>query len=248
MAKPSLKFTINLLSVAWGAVVAFLVWSVFSIEQSDLSISLSALAGAAGRQPWQYTGIFLLVAFCVWAIPTAVLWQLVREYRKAGILTGAAALAGIVFFVIVSLWWEPTQEPDPIMAKGTSERGGINSVAEEWHCKNDIEVSCLDGSCKVIDDDGFTPMSINVTGTGAVSVCAYSGCWEGAAERVPTDGYFIVVGHRLPFSTNPDPRMAQDIILAIDKTDNVGLLKVDTFAQPLICEKSTDSAAVNVGG
>lgn len=246
MAKTGIKLSIALLSLAWGAVVAFFVWSLLSIDQSDLSISLSALAGAEGRQPWQYIITFLLVAFCVWAIPTAVLWQLIREYRKAGVLTAAVALSGFIAFVIIGRSLEHTQHPDSALQNGEVGLGSVSAL-EKWRCKNDLEVSCLDGGCNATHDESFTPMSISITEAGELSVCAYSGCWEGDAEIVPKERFVIVVGSKLPFSTSPDPGMAEDILIAIDRSDNIALLKVDTFAQPLICEQHEGTTVIDPG-
>ncbi len=109
--------------------------------------------------------------------------------------------------------------------------------AARWSCTNDLEVSCNDGACEAEAGDGFTPMSVDLDGSGALSVCAYSGCWEGAAEVLETAEFLVLVGHALEFSTARGSDSARaDIVVAIDRTDGVGTLKAGEFAQPLLCE------------
>lgn len=53
----------------------------------------------------------------------------------------------------------------------------VGADAEQWRCRNtDFEVDCSDGKCQL--SDSFTPMDIYVSAEH-VSICAYTGCWEG---------------------------------------------------------------------
>jgi hypothetical protein len=61
--------------------------------------------------------------------------------------------------------------PLPILAKAYS-------MSADFTCTNpDAEISCNAGAC-AINTTGFTPMSLSRTGH-TLSICAYSGCWEG---------------------------------------------------------------------
>ncbi|MGA9581459.1 MAG: hypothetical protein WBR13_05780 [Allosphingosinicella sp.] len=56
--------------------------------------------------------------------------------------------------------------------------GATPAAAQDFTCSNkSAEISCDGGACKV-NSDGFTPMSLGRTGN-RLSICAYSGCWEG---------------------------------------------------------------------
>ncbi len=57
--------------------------------------------------------------------------------------------------------------------------GATPAAAQDFSCSNkSAEISCKGGACEVNADDGFTPMSLGRTGS-RLSICAYSGCWEG---------------------------------------------------------------------
>jgi hypothetical protein len=56
--------------------------------------------------------------------------------------------------------------------------GATPAAAQDFTCANkSAEISCGNGACEV-NSDGFTPMSLSREGK-RLSVCAYSGCWEG---------------------------------------------------------------------
>lgn len=79
-------------------------------------------------------------------------------------------------------------------------------------------------------------MSVSVAGSGALSVCAYSGCWEGNATVHPDETFLILVGHDLAFSTAPeDKSAAADVAVVVDRGQGVATLKVGAFALPLLC-------------
>lgn len=54
------------------------------------------------------------------------------------------------------------------------------AAARDFTCSNpDAEISCSAGKCEFkTASDGFTPMSLSRRGS-TLSICAYSGCWEG---------------------------------------------------------------------
>ena len=106
---------------------------------------------------------------------------------------------------------------------------------EDWRCRNDLEVSCGEAGCSAEAGDAFTPMDIHIGGTGEISVCAYSGCWEGDAKTIEDGRFLMLIGHGLEHSTSEDP---QDLVLTIDRQDGVGMLKVSSFALPILCKRS----------
>ncbi len=56
--------------------------------------------------------------------------------------------------------------------------GAMPAAAQDFTCSNrSAEIACEGGACEV-DKDGFTPMSLSREGS-RLSICAYSGCWEG---------------------------------------------------------------------
>ena len=118
----------------------------------------------------------------------------------------------------------------------------VNAQAESWNCKNDLEITCNSKKCEAQIDNGFTPMDVNVDDSGAMSVCAYTGCWEGTGEILKSEGFAIIAGHNLKFSTAPNSEgMNESIVIVIDTYDNVAILKAGAFAHPLICKKLNGS-------
>ncbi len=82
-------------------------------------------------------------------------------------------------------------------------------------------------------------MSVHVDGSGAIAVCAYSGCWEGTGTVVPGDKFLLLIGRGLEFSTARGSESATaDIVIAIDRGDGVATLKAGEFVHPLLCESS----------
>lgn len=101
-----------------------------------------------------------------------------------------------------------------------------------YQCKNDIEVQCNSSGCKSVAKD-FTPMNVNFDSSGKLSVCAYSGCWQGTADVLNTGDFMILTGSNLKFSTTDS---MQDIALTLDLSDSVATIKAGGFSQPLLCE------------
>lgn len=104
--------------------------------------------------------------------------------------------------------------------------------AQSWSCRNDLEITCNSNNCT--QNDTFTPMSISFNDSGTMNVCVYSGCWEGSGVVLKDNNFTIITGHDLLSSTNPG--LKKDIILSIDQRDQIGFVKVNPFAHPLICE------------
>lgn len=125
---------------------------------------------------------------------------------------------------------------DPQTGKIVAASAGHGTAS--WQCTNDLEVRCGGGTCEVETADAFTPMSVTVDDSGAISVCAYSGCWEGTGEVFESGEFLVLAGQDLEFSTSRDsPSSRADIAIAIDRADGVATLKAAEFAHPLLCER-----------
>jgi hypothetical protein len=118
---------------------------------------------------------------------------------------------------------------------------GIAEAKESWQCRNDLEITCENGKCDAKTEDGFTPMSVNIDDTGAMNVCAYSGCWTGSGQVFTTQKFLTLNASNLKFSTSDD---RANISITLDRTDNVAIIKAGSFAQPLVCQKNGQSADV----
>jgi hypothetical protein len=54
----------------------------------------------------------------------------------------------------------------------------LPAQAQDFYCRNEAaEIRCVSNSCEV-ERESFTPMELRRTGN-RLSICAYSGCWEG---------------------------------------------------------------------
>lgn len=105
----------------------------------------------------------------------------------------------------------------------------------EWSCSNpDIEVRCTEGRCSGSSGDQFTPLSVSFDEQGHLSVCAYSGCWEGAGAVQYVDHWLMINAEQLPFYPLGDSY--GDISLLFDPEERLAFVRTDLFAQPLYCQ------------
>ena len=113
-----------------------------------------------------------------------------------------------------------------------------NAQPETWVCRNDIEIRCDSDGCKSEKEGAFTPMSVDFSDSGAMSVCAYTGCWEGTGKVFEIAGFLVLAGTDLSFSTAKDNKsINENILIALDRNDKVALLKAGSFSQPLVCRQ-----------
>ena len=106
-----------------------------------------------------------------------------------------------------------------------------------WKCTNDIEVMCSNKGCGVGQGDDFTPVDVSLYVDGSMSVCAYTGCWSGKGFVLNDGSFTIYTGKGFKFSTAPNSENSEDVIVVIDRRDNVAVMKNSVFSQPLICTK-----------
>ena len=109
-------------------------------------------------------------------------------------------------------------------------------LAVDWNCRNhDMEISCRSEKCEVADS--FTPMDVSFTDKGKISVCAYTGCWEGVGKVFSNKNHMIISAHDLKFSTSSSDAMKSDILIALDTKDNISVIKTYGYAMPMTCKK-----------
>ena len=103
-----------------------------------------------------------------------------------------------------------------------------------WRCQNQIEVWCAVDGCAAKAERETTPLDIWASQrNGRFSVCAYSGCWEGAGAVTQNRGRLLWAADRAPFSSGEG--FAADITLLIIEQDGVGFVRVGGLATPLLC-------------
>lgn len=104
--------------------------------------------------------------------------------------------------------------------------------AAEWRCRNsDMEITCISGKCS--PSDGFTPMDVTFSDKGAMSICAYSGCWEGKGKLLTSGDHLLLSGHKLQWTgTIPE---TGDFLIALDKSSGIATINGCGFAMPLAC-------------
>jgi hypothetical protein len=81
------------------------------------------------------------------------------------------------------------------------------ALAQDFHCRNtDAEIRCSGGSCEVETDTGaFTSMELSRKGD-RLTICAYSGCWEGTIRMRRTHGDVTFLSADARIATPGEPR------------------------------------------
>ncbi len=107
--------------------------------------------------------------------------------------------------------------------------------AAAWDCRNgDLEIACDAQGCNA--SESFTPMSISLGEKGEMTVCAYSGCWQGRANQiVQSDDYLILAASALRWNGQSGNDAA--IAVLLDKHTGIAILNGAGFAHPLTCSR-----------
>lgn len=106
--------------------------------------------------------------------------------------------------------------------------------ATDWDCRNnDMEITCAKGKCAA--SEGFTTMSIGVSDSGSMTICAYSGCWEGKGKVLKSGNHLLLSGHKLGWSGTT--LGSGDFMIALDKSTGIAVINGEGFAMPLICKQ-----------
>lgn len=107
-------------------------------------------------------------------------------------------------------------------------------------CSNGkLEIQCDSTGCNAESSSSVTSMQLTLNNLGDYSACAYSGCWEGQAEVLQTDSHLILHSHEAPFVSGDSKTNEASLVISVDLADNIAVLKVDSFAQPLQCRQSS---------
>ena len=110
-----------------------------------------------------------------------------------------------------------------------------NSWAQKFLCQNqDFEITCHDGRCQ--QSEGFTPASVSLDiQTRQLSLCMYSMCLEGVADKLLLDRHYIVAqGNNL--KRNTDPGIQDHGVIVIERDTKSGSMVANGFVNPLTCE------------
>ncbi len=100
-----------------------------------------------------------------------------------------------------------------------------------------LEIQCDTRGCRVEDSESATPMEVTLDDSGSYSACAYSGCWEGQAEVLKTETHLILHATQAPFFSGGSSTDGKPMVVSVDLTDDIAVLKVGPFAQPLQCRR-----------
>jgi hypothetical protein len=107
---------------------------------------------------------------------------------------------------------------------------------DAWRCRNQVEVWCAADGCAATDPDEFTPMDISADAGGALSICAYTGCWTGDANVARANGRWLWAGDAFSFSSSPEGEKS-DVTLMIVARDGVGFVRAGGLATPVLCTR-----------
>lgn len=112
--------------------------------------------------------------------------------------------------------------------------GLLPAVAGAWTCRNDdLEIGCDAEGCSV--SESFTPMSVAFDEKGQMSVCAYSGCWEGKANQiVSSNDYLILAASRLDWTQGSGADASIGVLL--DRRSGIAVLNGAGYAHPMTCQ------------
>ena len=109
------------------------------------------------------------------------------------------------------------------------------AVPHGWACSNDIEVWCSQEGCAAKPREEVTPMAITASPAGHLSICAYTGCWEGEAARAQLKGRLIWAADHLVWSSSQGGELTANGSLVIIEEKGVGFVEVGGIATPLLC-------------
>jgi hypothetical protein len=107
--------------------------------------------------------------------------------------------------------------------------------ANAYSCQNEtLEVTCDASKCEA--SGGFTPMRLSLDSRGRrLSLCAYSGCFEGRPTKISETSRYLHVSGSFRFSGMP--RDSWDIAVTVDKQKGYAVMMGGGFVNPMICAK-----------
>lgn len=97
------------------------------------------------------------------------------------------------------------------------------ALGHDFSCRNEAnEIRCEGGECRV-ETESFTPVQLSRTGRG-VTLCAYSGCWEGQVgfERSRSGVHFLQASLRRTGPADPaDPTLLSVMFTPRERTAQI---------------------------
>lgn len=108
--------------------------------------------------------------------------------------------------------------------------------AANFTCTNSAaEIRCSGAMCEVVTPDkGFTPMELRRTGN-MLSICAYSGCWEGRIiTRRTLDGVYVMQARLKP--ATPGQSEGSSISVIYNEAEKVAQMQWNGFANAMSCK------------
>jgi hypothetical protein len=118
-----------------------------------------------------------------------------------------------------------------LLATGASKK---EAPPEAWRCANQVEVWCSADGCSARPADEMTPLAISASSARQLSVCAYSGCWEGAAAFRLVEGRRLWTAKALPFTGG----LGESDATLLIEPDGVGFVRAGGLATPVVCERT----------
>ena len=109
----------------------------------------------------------------------------------------------------------------------------------DWHCRNDVEVTCFDGSCETIVEEQHLPAEVTFNYSGEFSVCIGSGCWQGTGSILATSSFFIISKENADWSGSAS--LEKNVVIVFDLEDKVAVVKAWSLVLPLNCVAGVDS-------
>jgi hypothetical protein len=110
----------------------------------------------------------------------------------------------------------------------------LPAAAQDFDCRNtEAEIRCQGGKCEV-ESEGFTPMQLSRKG-GKLSLCAYSGCWEGPILVRRSRGQVDLLYAELR-STRHDTPAGGDLAVIYDRREQVAQMRWGGFSNAMACE------------
>jgi len=109
----------------------------------------------------------------------------------------------------------------------------VPALAQDFNCRNEkAEIRCDSGACE-IESEGFTPMGLTRRGN-TLSICAYSGCSEGAIlVRRTRDGITLLYAEvRL---TQPGKREAEPLAVIYEPAQQTAQMRWGGFSNVMTC-------------
>ena len=111
----------------------------------------------------------------------------------------------------------------------------FSAIGKGWQCRNnELEIECVNGKCK--SSENFTPMNMQLSRSKIITICAYSGCWQGNAKILKVNNFITIIAHNMKPQNPSSASDSRSISMVIDVEDEVAIMKFSSFAQAMSCQ------------